>query len=117
MVRIKRGTTANKRRKNTLKHAKGFRWGRQSKFRLAKDALAHAWTYAYRDRRNKKRDFRRLWQIHISSATKAEGLSYSKFMKKMKDSKIEIDRKILSDLAENNPEVFQSIVKKIKETK
>ncbi|MBU3942863.1 50S ribosomal protein L20 [Patescibacteria group bacterium] len=113
MVRIKRGTTASKRRKNTLKHTKGFKWGRNSKFRLAKEALMHAWTYAYRDRRNKKRDFRRLWQVHISSATKEQGLSYSKFIKLLKDSKVELDRKILSDLAENNPEVFKDVIKQV----
>ena len=117
MVRIKRGTTASKRRKNTLKHTKGFKWGRNSKFKQAKEALLHAWTYAYRDRRNKKRDFRRLWQVHISSATKQEGLSYSKFIKLLKDNKVELDRKILSDLAAKNPEIFQNIVKQMKEAK
>jgi len=97
MVRIKRGTTASKRRKNVLKHTKGYMWGRKNKYKQAKEALMHAWTYAYRDRRTKKREFRKLWQIHIGSATKEQGLSYSKFIKKLKDSKIELDRKILSD--------------------
>jgi len=113
MVRIKRGTIANKRRKNVLKETKGFRWGRKSKYRLAKDALTKALTYSYRDRKVKKRTFRQLWQIHIASAVQAQGMSYSKFMDLMKKGKVEIDRKILSDLAEKNPEIFKKIVEKV----
>ena len=113
MVRIKRGTTAHKRRKNVLKHTKGFRWGRKSKYKAAKEALLHAQTYAFRDRKVRKRTFRQLWQIHIGSASKAQGISYSKFIKALKDNKIELDRKILADLAENNPEIFQKIIKQV----
>ena len=113
MVRIKRGVAAHKRRKNVLKHTKGFRWGRKSKYRLAKQALMHAWTYSYRDRKVRKRTFRQLWQIHIGSASKSQGISYSKFIKALKDNKIELDRKILADLAENNPEIFQKIIKQV----
>ncbi|MCK4520691.1 50S ribosomal protein L20 [Candidatus Parcubacteria bacterium] len=114
MVRVKRGTTAHKRRKNILKHAKGFKWGRKSKYKAAKDALAHAWSYAYRDRRTKKRNFRRLWQIQINAACREQGISYSKFIAGLKKNKIELDRKILSELAKKNPEVFKKIVEKVK---
>jgi len=111
MTRVKRGTIANKRRKNLLKHTKGFMWGRKSKYRLAKDALMHAWSYSYRDRRKKKTAFKRLWNVKISAGTREHELSYSKFVHALKKSKIEIDRKILADLAEHNPEVFHTIVK------
>jgi len=114
MVRVKRGTTAHKRRKNVLKHTKGFRWGRKSKYKLAKEALLHAWKYAYRDRRTKKREFRKLWQTRINSACRKQGLTYSKFIKLLKDKKIEIDRKILANLAKDNPQIFEKIVNKIK---
>lgn len=115
MVRVKRGVTAHKRRKNVLKHTKGFKWGRKSKYKAAKEALLHAWTYSYRDRRTKKRDFRKLWQTHINSACKKQGISYSKFIHALKEKKIELDRKTLNDLVQNNPEIFTKIVKQIQE--
>lgn len=111
MSRVKRGTIAHKRRKNLLKHSKGFMWGRKSKYRLAKDALMHAWSYAYRDRRKKKGGFRRLWNLKINAGTREHNLSYSRFINGLNKSKIEIDRKILADLAEHHPEVFIKIVK------
>lgn len=111
MPRVKRGTTANKRRKNLLKHAKGFMWTRSTKYRQAKEALLHAWTFAFNDRRKKKGDFRRLWQIRINAAVRPLGLSYSKFIHGLKEAKIDIDRKILSDLAEHQPAVFEQIAK------
>jgi len=114
MVRVKRGTTANKRRKNVLKHTKGFRWGRKSKYKLAKDALKHALTYSYRDRRTKKRDFRRLWQIKINEACKKQGISYNQFIHKLKENKIELDRKILAELIEKEPKIFEKIIAEIK---
>jgi len=114
MTRVKRGVMAHKRRKKIIKQAKGFKWGRKSKYKLAKDALKHAWTHAYVDRKKKKRDFRRLWQIKINAASRAHGLTYSKFINKLKKAKIEIDRKILAHLAEKQPEVFKKIVEKIK---
>lgn len=114
MVRVKRATTAKKKRKKALKEAKGFKWGRKTKYRQAKDALAHAWSYQYRDRRRKKREFRRLWQIKINAAAKEMGLSYSKFINLLKKNNIEIDRKILADLAENKPEIFKTIIEKVK---
>jgi len=114
MTRVKRGVMAHKRRKKIIKQAKGFKWGRKSKYKLAKDALKHAWTHAYVDRKKKKRDFRRLWQIKINAASRAHGLTYSKFINKLKKAKIEIDRKILAYLAEKQPEVFEKIVEKVK---
>ncbi len=112
MVRVKRGTTAHKRRKALLKHAKGFRWGRKNKYKAAKEALLHAWTYAYRDRRTKKRDFRRLWQTQINAACRPQGVSYSRFIAALKKNKIELDRKILSQLAREKPEIFKKILEK-----
>jgi large subunit ribosomal protein L20 len=114
MVRVKRGTIAHKRRKNVLKHTKGFRWGRKSKYKAAKEALLHAWSYAYRDRKRKKREFRRLWQIRINSACRRQGLTYSKFIKLLKDNKIEIDRKILAGLAKDEFQIFKKIIDKTK---
>ncbi|HEA84666.1 MAG TPA: 50S ribosomal protein L20 [Candidatus Wildermuthbacteria bacterium] len=111
MARVKRGTTAHKRRANVLKQTKGFRWGRKSKYKLAKDALAHAGVYSFRDRKTKKRTFRRLWQVQISAAL-GDTISYSKFIAGLKKNKIEIDRKILSELGKERPEIFKKIVEK-----
>jgi len=113
MPRVKRGTQANARRKRLLKHAKGFMWTRKSKYRQAKEALLHAWSFQFADRKKKKRDFRRLWQIKIGAAARENGLSYSKFINQLKKANIELDRKILSDLAANNPEVFKKIVSEL----
>ena len=114
MVRVKRGKTTHKRRERFLKQAKGFRWGRKSKYKAAKEALAHAWTYAYRDRKTKKRNFRQLWQIQINAACRKFGLSYSKFINHLKQKDIELDRKILAELGKNHPEIFEKIIEKIK---
>lgn len=114
MTRIKRHKLAHKRRKNLLKYAKGFKWGRKSKYRLAKDALMHAWSHAYKDRKRKKRDFRRLFQIRINAACRQNGLTYSQFINKLKKAEIELDRKILADLAVNQPEVFKKIIEAAK---
>jgi large subunit ribosomal protein L20 len=110
MARVKRGKTAHKRRKRLLKHAKGFMWGRKSKYRQAKEALLHAWSFQFADRRKKKGQFRRLWQIQIGAAAKQHGISYSKFIHGLKKAHIELDRKILSDLAQNEPEIFKKLV-------
>ena len=114
MVRVKRGKAAHKRRKHVLKYAKGFRWGRKTKYRQAKEALYHAWRYAYRDRRNKKRDIRRLWQIQINAACRQAEISYSKFIAGLKKNKIELDRKTLSNLARDHPQIFEKIIEKAK---
>jgi large subunit ribosomal protein L20 len=110
MVRVKRGKLAHKRRKYLLKFTKGFRWGRKTKYRAAKEALLHAWTYSFRDRRTKKRNFRRLWQQQIGAAVKQLGFSYSKFIYGLKKNKIELDRKILAAFAKAHPKIFEKIV-------
>jgi large subunit ribosomal protein L20 len=114
MARVKRGKAAHKRRKKVTKQTKGFRWGRKSKYKAAKEALMHAWTYAFRDRRAKKREFRKLWQTQISAACKKNDISYSKFINGLKKEKIELDRKILAQLAKEKPEIFKEIVNKVK---
>jgi len=98
-----------------LKHTKGFRWGRKSKYKAAKEALLHAWSYAYRDRRTKKRDFRRLWQIRINSTCRKQGLTYSKFINLLKKKNIALDRKILAQLAIEKMEIFEKIIERTKE--
>jgi len=115
MVRVKRGKAAHKRRKHLLKYAKGFRWGRKSKYKLAKDAMHHAWEYAYRDRKVKKRKFRQLWQSQISAACRQYRISYSGFISGLKKNKIQLNRKILTNLAQNHPEIFKKIIGEIKE--
>jgi large subunit ribosomal protein L20 len=114
MPRVKRGTTANKRRAKVLKYTKGFRWGRKSKERAAKEALLHAWTHAFRGRKEKKRVYRQLWNVKINAAVRAEGMSYSKFMSALKKKGIALDRKILADLAEHEPMVFKEILSAMK---
>lgn len=111
MPRVKRGKTAHKRRKNILKHAKGYMWTRHSKYRQAKEALLHAWSFQFADRKKKKRNFRRLWQIKIGAGARLNGLSYSRLINQLKKVQIELDRKILADLAEHEPEIFQKIIK------
>lgn len=114
MTRVKRGVTAHKRREKTLRYAKGFKWTRKSKERAAHDALLHAWVHAFRDRKQKKRDFRRLWNIKINAGAREQALSYSKLIAALKKEKIALDRKILADLAENEPKVFEKIVAAVK---
>lgn len=113
MVRVKRGVAAHKRRKLTLRHTKGFMWGRKAKYRLAKEALLKAWKYSFRDRKTKKRAFRRLWEVQLNAALKPMGISYSKFIFLLKQHKIELDRKILSTLAKIHPQILQAILTKI----
>lgn len=114
MVRIKRGKTVRKKRKRLFQQVKGFRWGRKNRFRLAKDALRHAMAHAYVGRKNKKKDMRKLWQLQINAACRAEGLTYSKFIYGLKKNKIGLDRKVLSQLVQNHPEIFKKIVEKAK---
>ena len=113
MPRVKRGTIGIKRRRKILKQAKGFRFGRGNKERLARESLLHAGTHARVDRRKKKRDFRRLWQIKINAGVRPLGLSYSRFIHILKTNKIELDRKILSQLAEHEPAVFANFVSNV----
>lgn len=114
MVRVKRGVAAHKRRKKVIKAAKGYKWTRKSKFIAAKQALMKAWAYAYRDRKVKKRDKRSLWIVKMNAALRENGMTYSKFIPALKKCNIELDRKILSQLAEENPEIFIKILEKVK---
>ena len=113
MPRVKRGVSASKRRKKVIKMAKGFRWRRKSNYRAAKEAVIKAGVYAHRDRRAKKRTFRALWIIRLNNALRENGTKYSAFIKKLKDRKIEIDRKVLSQVANVAPETFKKLVEEI----
>ena len=111
MTRVKRGTTSIKHRRNILKKAKGFRFGRSTKERQAKEGLLHAGVYAFAHRRKKKRDFRALWQIKINAAAREHGVSYSKLINALNKKKVGLNRKMLADLSEFNPEVFEKILR------
>ncbi|TSC78155.1 MAG: 50S ribosomal protein L20 [Parcubacteria group bacterium Gr01-1014_33] len=114
MVRVKRGVIAHKRREKILKYTKGFKWGRKSKERFAKDALLHAWSHAFVGRKLKKRNARRLWQTKIGAGARTHGISYSALMGKLKKKDVALDRKILAAIAELHPEVFKKILEKVK---
>ncbi|MDN3922907.1 50S ribosomal protein L20 [Roseateles violae] len=114
MPRVKRGVTARARHKKVLALAKGFRGRRKNVFRIAKQAVMKAGQYAYRDRRAKKRVFRQLWIARINAASRGLGLTYSKFVAGLKKAEIDIDRKVLADLAVNDPAGFASIFAKVK---
>ena len=114
MSRVKKGTNALKTRKNVLKSVKGYRFGRSKKERQAYEAISHAGAYAFAHRRDKKGDFRRLWNVRLSAALKEAGLSYSKFIPALKKKGIALDRKILSQLAAEHPETFKKVLEAIK---
>ncbi|SRR6056297_789971 len=114
MPRVKRGVMHNKRRRKILKLVKGYKWGRKNLIRQAKTALLKAGQHSFRDRRAKKRNFRRLWQIKINAGLNDLGISYSKFIGKIKKAKIDVDRKNLAHLAEYEPQVFKALVNKVK---
>lgn len=114
MTRIKGGILHRKRRAGILKHTKGYRWGRKSKIKVAKVAKMKAGQYAFNDRRIKKRDNRRLWEVRINAAVRKYGLSYSKFIGALKKNKIGLDRKVLSQLAVSYPAVFEKLVEMVK---
>ena len=112
MARVKRGVTSHAKHKKVLKAVKG-QWGRRKNtIRVARQAMEKAMQYAYRDRRNKKRDFKSLWIQRINAGVRSEGLTYSKFIHGLNKSGIKIDRKILAEIAYDNPEAFKTIVKK-----
>ena len=113
MSRTKRGVTSRARHKKVLKAVKGQFGRRKNTIRIARQAMEKALQYAYRDRRNKKREFRSLWIQRINAGVRSEGLTYSKFINGLNKSKIKLDRKVLADLAYNNPEAFKSLVKKV----
>ena len=112
MARVKRGVTSRAKHKKVLKAVKGQYGRRKNTIRVAKQAFEKAMQYAYRDRRNKKRDFKSLWIQRINAGVRAEGLSYSKFINGLSKSGIKIDRKILAEIAYDNPQAFKTIVKK-----
>ena len=114
MPRVKRGVTARARHKKVLKQAKGFRGRRGNVYRVAKEAVMKAGQYAYRDRRQRKRQFRSLWIARINAAVRELGMSYSVFMNGLKKGGIEIDRKVLADIAGNDPTGFKAIADKVR---
>jgi large subunit ribosomal protein L20 len=111
MARVKKGVTARRRHKATLERAEGYRGTRSRLVRTAKEAVMHAGAYAFAGRKERKGDFRRLWITRISAALTETDLNYSKFIAGLKKNKIEVDRKILSDLAYSEPETFKEVVK------
>ena len=113
MSRTKRGVISRARHKKVLKVVKGQFGRRKNTIRIARQAMEKALQYAYRDRRAKKREFRSLWIQRINAGVRSEGLTYSKFINGLNKSKIKLDRKVLADLAYNNPEAFKSLVKKV----
>jgi large subunit ribosomal protein L20 len=114
MARIKRGVTSHAKHKKVLELTKGHKGGRSKKIREAKSSLLHAGVYAYTGRKLRKRDMRRLWILQLGNAVRAEGLSYSKFIAGLKTKEILLDRKILADLAVNDPESFKAVVAEVK---
>ncbi len=115
MARVKRGVMANKARKNILAQVKGYRNGRSTKTREAITAIYHAGNHAFAARRDKKNDFRKLWNVRINAAVRPLGTTYSQFIGNLKRASIGVDRKIMSQLAQDNPTVFQAIVSKANE--
>ena len=114
MPRVKRSVHARKKRRKVLEQARGY-WGlKHSSYRRAKEQLDHSMAYAYRDRKNKKRTFRRLWIIRINAAARANGLSYNQFVSGLKKAEIELDRKVLADLVVEDPQVFGAIAERAK---
>ncbi len=113
-MRVKRGVTSHARHKKIKDQTKGMIKVRRSSIKKAREALLKAWSYQYRDRRNKKRDFRRLWITRIGNASKELGLSYSKFSAGLKKNHIDLDRKILAEFAATQPSIFKSILEEVK---
>ncbi len=114
MARVKGGVMAAKRRRNILDEVKGYRFGRGTKKRQARDAIYHAQLHAFAHRKDKKNDFRRLWISRINAALLEHGIKYSRFIKILADKSIKIDRKILATLASENPEAFNRVVSEVK---
>ncbi len=114
MPRVKRGTQHTKRRRNLLSKVKGFKWGRKSKIRLARPAMLKAGAHAFRDRRRKKRDMRKLWNTKINAAARMNDMTYSKLIHALKEANVQLDRKVLAVIAEKHPEVFAKVVSEIK---
>ena len=114
MPRSVNAVASRARRKKMMKYAKGYFGRRKNVWTIAKNAVEKAWEYSYRDRKNKKRSFRSLWIVRINAAARLHGMSYSQFMGKVKAKNISLNRKVLADLAMNNPEAFKAVVDKVK---
>ena len=114
MARVKRGTTSLKTRKNVLSRVKGYRFGRSTKERQAREAIAHAGNHAFAHRRRKKGDFRRLFTVKLNAALRPLGFSYSRFIDAMTKKNLKLDRKVLSQIAHERPETFERIVANVK---
>jgi large subunit ribosomal protein L20 len=117
MTRVKRSVHARKKRRATLARAKGYRGEKSTSYRRAKEQLLKSDSYAYRDRRNRKRDFRRLWIVRINAAARKEGLSYSQFMAGLREAGIELNRKMLADVAVRDPETFRRFADRAKQAR
>jgi large subunit ribosomal protein L20 len=117
MTRVKRSVNARKKRRAVLERAKGYRGEKHSSYRRAKEQVMKSESYAYRDRRNRKRDFRRLWIIRINAAARREGLSYSALMAGLKASGVEVNRKMLADVAVRDPETFRRFAERAKQAR
>ena len=115
MSRVNRSVNSRKKRRATLGRTKGYRGQAHSSYKRAKEALLKADSYAYRDRRNRKRDFRRLWIVRIGAAARREGMSYSQFMHGLREAGIELDRKVLADIAVRDPETFRRFAERARE--
>ncbi|MDH5442087.1 MAG: 50S ribosomal protein L20 [Candidatus Nomurabacteria bacterium] len=114
MSRVKRGTTKNKSRKNVLAQVKGYRFGRSTKKKQAKEAIMHAGAHAFAHRRSKKRTFRQLWNIRINAAIRPLGMTYSRFIDALTKKNVSINRKMLSELAQDHPETFEKVANEVK---
>ncbi|OHA88580.1 MAG: 50S ribosomal protein L20 [Candidatus Zambryskibacteria bacterium RIFCSPHIGHO2_02_FULL_43_14] len=117
MTRVKKGINALKTRKNILRKVKGFRYGRSTKERQANEAIVHAGTYAFEHRKDRKGDFRRLWNVRLSAALKENGISYSKFIPLLKKANILLDRKILAEIALKQPDILKKILETVSQSK
>jgi len=113
MVRVKRGKIKTKKRKKILKLAKGYKWQRKSKEKFAKEAILHAGVHSYRGRKEKKRNFRRLWQVQLNAFLRQHDLKYSQFIHQLKENQIELNRKVLSELANSYPQVLTNLIETI----
>jgi large subunit ribosomal protein L20 len=110
MTRVKRGTVSHARRKRLLDQTKGFKWGRKNKYKYAKEALYHAMAFQFADRKKKKRTMRRLWTVRMNAGARDNGISYSKLIDQLTKAHVELDRKVLSQIAMSHPDIYAQIV-------
>ena len=117
MTRVKRSVHARKKRRSVLERAKGYRGEKHTSYKRAKEQIMRSEAYAYRDRRNRKRDFRSLWIVRINAAARREGISYSQLMAGLRESGVEVNRKMLADIAVNDPETFRRFAERAKQSR